>query len=125
MENVKILFFDSYAFYEIIAENEDYKKYSKEIGIVTTKLNLMELHYGLLLRYGKEQADKYYDFFAKYAVEITDEIIKMANELRVTFKKRDLSYVDCIGYAIAKTMKIKFLTGDRQFKDLDNVEFVP
>ena len=124
MENVSAFFFDTYAFYEIIGKNERYQKYTKGIAIVTTKLNLMELHYGLLLSHGKEKADKYYDDLVQYIVEISDETIKMANEFRASLKRRDISYVDCIGYIIAKTMKIKFLTGDKQFKDLDNVEYV-
>ena len=57
-------------------------------------------------------------------VEVKDEIIKEANAFRLYEVKRELSYVDCIGCIIAKMMKIKFLTGDKQFKDLENVEYV-
>ncbi|MEK6886626.1 MAG: PIN domain-containing protein [Nanoarchaeota archaeon] len=121
---VRTLFFDSYAFFEIIEGNENYSKYTKDIAIITTKLNLMELHYGLLSKYGKDYADKYYDSLVQFTVEISDEIIKNANEFRNSFKKRDLSYVDCIGYTLAQSLSIKFLTGDRQFEDMDHVEFV-
>ncbi len=31
---------------------------------------------------------------------------------------------DCIGYIFAKQLGIKFLTGDKEFENLDNVEFV-
>ena len=31
---------------------------------------------------------------------------------------------DCIGYILAKNIGIKFLTGDKEFENLDNVEFV-
>lgn len=121
---VNTFFFDTYAFYELIEGNENYKPYTSGIAIVTTKLNLMELHYGLLLKYGKIQADRYYDELVKFAIDISDKVIKKANEFRVSLKKRNLSYVDCIGYTIAKSRKIKFLTGDRGFIDLDNVEFI-
>ena len=40
------------------------------------------------------------------------------------YKKFDLSYADCLGYVISKKLNIRFLTGDKQFKDLPNVEFV-
>ncbi len=121
---MKALFFDSYALYEIIEGDPNYKEYTNNIALVTTKLNIMELHYGLLLKHGKEIADKYYDIFIVFAIEINDETIKKANELKAIFKKRKLSYVDCIGYIIAKSRNIKFLTGDQQFFGLDNVEFV-
>ncbi len=124
MGEIEAYFFDTYAFHEIINGNPLYKKYEKEIVIITTKLNLMELHYGILLLYGKEKADEYYENFLKFVVEIEDDIIKKANYFRAEYKKRKLSYVDCIGYIIAKSRNIKFLTGDMQFEDLENVQFV-
>ena len=51
----KAYFFDTYAFFEILNGNQNYSKYLKVVG-ATTKLNLMELHYGLLREYGKEFA---------------------------------------------------------------------
>ncbi|MDD5133690.1 MAG: PIN domain-containing protein [Candidatus Nanoarchaeia archaeon] len=124
MGNIKVFFFDTYALYELIEGNPNYKPYTKNIGIITTKLNLMELHYGLFLKYGKEIADNYYDKLIDYTIQINDNIIKKANEFRVSFKKRKLSYVDCIGYIIARSRNVKFLTGDKEFEDLEGVEFV-
>ena len=124
MESIKTCFFDTYAFYELIEGNDNYRNFTKGIAIVTTKLNLMELHYGLLIKYGKEVADAYYDGLVKFAVEISDIVIKKANEFRASLKKRGLSYVDCIGYMIAESRNIRFLTGDKAFVDLHNVEFV-
>jgi len=124
MEELKSFFFDTYAFYEIIEGNNNYKKYIKDVAIVTTKLNLMELHYGIMLSYGEDVANKYYDKYLQYTVKITDDIIKMANKLKMTFKKRKLSYVDCVGYVLANSMGIKFLTGDNGFFDIENVAFV-
>ena len=123
MRELKSYFFDSYAFYEVINGNINYAKYSK-VAIITTKLNLMELHYGLILLHGKKEADKYYDSFVQFSVEVSDDIIKLANEFRAIHKNKKLSYIDCLGYIIAKTMNIPFLTGYRQFQDMENVEFV-
>ena len=118
-------FFDTYALYEIIKGNPAYDTYKKGIVFATTKLNLMELHYGLLRDKGKQVADSYYDLFLKYAIEVKeDATIKEANAFRLKFYRRELSYVDCIGYVLAQKLGAKFLTGDKQFKDLPNVEFV-
>lgn len=124
MEQIKTFFFDSYAFFEIANGNLAYEPYTKEISIVTTKLNLMELHYGILRTEGKEKADKLYKEYLRYTIDFSDEDIKAANQFRLEQKKQDLSYVDCLGYIIAKKIGIKFLTGDSKFKDLDGVEFV-
>ncbi|MEK6898667.1 MAG: PIN domain-containing protein [Nanoarchaeota archaeon] len=124
MEQLKTFFFDTYAFYEIIVGNSNYEKYKKDVVIITTKLNLMELHYGLLRTEGKEKADEKYDSYIQFAVEITDPIVKMANEFRLQNKEKKLSYVDCLGYTLAKAYNVRFLTGDMQFENMENVEFV-
>ena len=119
---IKKYFFDSYAFFEIIKGNKNYSNYIN-VSIVTTKLNLMELYYWLLRRTGKETAEKYYQKFLPFCCEITDEIIKSACEFRLMHKEKELSYVDCIGYILARKMRIKFLTGDKEFENIDNVEY--
>jgi predicted nucleic acid-binding protein len=124
METIKSFFFDTYALLEIISGNLNYSHYMSGVSVVTTKLNLMELHYCLLRTSGKAKADSYFDSFNEFCVKYNDDIVKEANELKLKLNKRDLSYVDCIGYTVAKRLGIKFLTGDKQFKDLDNVEFV-
>ncbi|NQV91385.1 PIN domain-containing protein [Candidatus Woesearchaeota archaeon] len=123
MGEIETFFFDSYAFFEILKENPNYKKYN-HLGIITTRLNLMELHYGLLRFLGEKVAEEAYENFNIYTIEINDLVIKEANKFKLSHRKRKLSYVDCVGYIFAKMVGVKFLTGDKQFEDLDNVEFV-
>jgi len=117
-------FCDTYALREFILGSENYKKYALKAVIITSALNLIEMHYGLLKDHGKEIAEHYYDYFKKFTVEVDDDIIKRANEFRLKHKKKDLSYVDCIGYIIARTRIVPFLTGDNAFKGIEGVEFV-
>lgn len=121
---IKTYFFDTYAFFEIIDGNKNYKNYLTNISIVTTRLNLMELYYGLLLRGLVKEAEVWYSFLSDYAEEITDNTIKRAMRFRLENKKLDLSYADCIGYMMAIEKNIKFLTGDKGFEKFPNVEFV-
>lgn len=116
-------FFDTYAFIEILRGNPDYAKF-KNAAIATSKLNLMEVYYWLLSRFGEKVAGSFYDETAGYAVDIPDEIIKNAMSFRLQNKSKNLSYVDCIGYVLAKANGLKFLTGDIQLKEMENVEFV-
>ena len=124
MEVIRTYFFDTYALHEIINKNPNYEGFSKNVSIVITKLNLMEIHYIMLRDHGKEKAEEVFEFFKEFCVDFDDFDIKEANEFRLKNYRRDLSYVDCIGYIIAKKLNARFLSGDEQFKDFENVEFV-
>jgi|SRR3989338_4303830 len=124
MEAIKSFFFDTYALFEIVHENKNYKPYTNNVTVITTKLNLMELHYILLRHYGLEYAEKAFEHFRKFCVEFDDVSLKECSQFKFDNYRRDLSYVDCLGYVIAKKFNAKFLSGDEQFKDFDNVEFV-
>ncbi len=116
-------FFDTYAFHELIKGGENYKAYTAA-SILTTRLNLMELYYTMLLKYGQQEAERCYSLFLDFVVDIDDDIIKEAMMFKKESKKRSLSYIDCIGYILAKRRGVKFLTGDKEFEHLENVEFV-
>ncbi len=116
-------FFDSYAIIEILKENPKYKRFIDEF-ITLTLFNLAEIYYSVLNDYSEEKADKIYESYKKAVVEIDDATLKEAMKFRKKNKKRNLSYADCIGYIYALKHEMKFLTGDREFKGLNNVEFV-
>jgi len=119
----RIFLADTYALIELLGGNPNYKPYLSHI-LITTKFNLIELYYHFLQDYGKETADKYLDLYSKFIIPITDNSIRKGMELKLKYKKENLSYVDCIGYALALELGIKFLTGDQKFGNKDNVEFV-
>lgn len=121
---MQIFFFDTYAFYEIIVGNPNFLPFAKDVKIVTTQLNLMELYYQLVALYGKEKAVEFFNRYKEFIVPISNEMVIEAMNFRKEHYKQDLSYVDCIGYTIAKKMNIPFLTGDRQFEEMENVKFV-
>ena len=39
-------------------------------------------------------------------------------------KGKTLSTIDCVGYSVANRLNIPFLTGDPEFADMDNVQFI-
>lgn len=121
---LKTYYFDTYAFFEVISGNPAYEAFKKNISIVTTRFNLMELYYGLLLKYGQTIAENYYKKFKGMCIEVDDETLKEAMIFRARNRKSKRSYVDCIGYTIALKKRITFLTGDNGFRNISNVEFV-
>jgi predicted nucleic acid-binding protein len=48
----------------------------------------------------------------------------MRFRLKMKRGKKNLSYVDALGYIIAEKLGVKFLTGDNAFDGMDNVEYV-
>src|SRR3989338_5457075 len=114
-------FFDTYDLVEIGKRNPNYIKYFEEV-ITTSKFNLAELYYSLLRDMDEEKAMAGYFQFRDSAIEISDDVIFDAMKLKLKNKK--LSYVDCIGYCLALQHNLKFLTGDKEFEGMVNVEFV-
>ena len=114
-------FFDTYAFFEIINGNPKYRIYA-DCEAITTIFNLAELNYGLKKKLSKEMADKYTDKYSKFIVEVTIDDIKKGMDLKSI--RRNLSIPDAVGYTVAKRLNVKFLTGDKDFENMENVEFV-
>lgn len=116
-------FFDTYAIIELIKENQSYNRFLDE-EIVTSILNIGELYYALLRDFGESVAEEWKGKLEKSAILIDVEIIVRAIKFRFENRKKGFSFIDCIGYILAKENKLKFLTGDSAFEGLDDVEFV-
>ncbi|MBI2667954.1 PIN domain-containing protein [Candidatus Woesearchaeota archaeon] len=114
-------FLDTYALVELIKGNENYKKYVNN-ELFTSILNLYELFYYLLRSYDEDKAKLFYYQYVDILIPIRDEHVFEASKMKLKIK--DLSYTDALGYSIAQKEGIRFLTGDNEFKNLDNVEFV-
>ena len=114
-------FFDSYAVFEMLEGNPNYLAYKKSL-IVLTKLNLFEIYYGILKEKGKEKAKELLEEFSENVVDYDNSDIINALEIKKQNSRRSMT--DCIGYVVSLRLKIKFLTGDKEFENLNNVEFV-
>ena len=116
-------FFDTYAVIEILKENPNYKRFTTE-SVTMTIFNLAELYWSVLRDYGATKAGTVFNKYKPSVVDIDDASLKEAMHFRKRYKKRGLSYADCIGYVYAQRHSMKFITGDKEFADLPNVEFV-
>jgi len=117
-------FYDSYAVIDYLKGNSKLKKYIEEAKGVLTHMNLVEIHYAVLTAFSEKKADDVVEAFDKMVVVPTAADVMKASRFRKKNSKKRFSYADCIGYVIAKRLKYKFLTGDKEFKGLDNVEFI-
>ena len=116
-------FFDSYAILEIIKGNVSYEKYKTDTPICTI-FNLVEVHQALLRLFNKQTADYWVNKCDYVLLDITKEDIISASDFRFENRKRKLSSIDCIEYSLAKRNDLKFLTGDKEFENMEGVEFV-
>ena len=116
-------FLDTYALIEIAEGNPKYQKYL-ESDAVTLKDNLAELYYFLLKKYDEKVADFFLDKFSKLTDELSITIIAKAMVFRYKHAKKRFSYIDCLGYIYALEDKRIFLTGDRSFNSMQNVEII-
>ena len=114
--------FDTYAIMEIISGNENYDFYL-DSEIIINNFIFAELCYNLHRDKDKkvrETLDKY----SKFINSVKPEWIEEAMQFRIRWKDRSVSMTDCISYIMARKIGIKFLTGDKEFEKLDDVEFV-
>lgn len=120
-------FYDSYAVLAYLSDHPSYRSYFEEHSGVLTKLNIMEICYRILSIHGVRAAKRVISSFSRYQIDFNPSDILASMKLRYTLKKRglDLSYADALGYHLATKMRIRFLTGDKAFKGLANVEFQP
>ena len=116
-------FLDTYALIEIAEGSPKYQKYI-DSDAVALKDNLAELYYFLLKKYDEKTADFFLDKFSKIAVELPLTVIAKAMVFRQTHIKIRFSYIDCLGYTYALENGMPFLTGDRGFEGMENVELV-
>ena len=115
-------FFDAYAIIEIIKGNLNYKPYL-DSEIIINNFTFAELCYNWF-KDKNINSELYIKKYSKHIVSVSPEWIEEAMKFRLEWRDRKVSVPDCIGYVMAKRLGIKFLTGDKEFKELENVEYV-
>ncbi|MEK6982933.1 MAG: hypothetical protein AABX33_00025 [Nanoarchaeota archaeon] len=116
-------FFDSYAIIALAESSPLYNKY-QGIEITTSVLNIGEIYQIILRKHGKEAADGWFNKINFKLLDITPTIIIEVVYFRHLNKENNFSLPNAVGYKLSFQHKLKFLTGDGQFKDMPNVEFV-
>ncbi len=116
-----LFFFDTYALFEIVRGSSAYLRYAEALA-ATTIFNLAELNCGLKKEIDGHTADSLTEKFSLYLVKVTVQDVQKAMSLKL--KQKELSIPDAIGYVVAQRLGVRFLTGDKDFKNLPEVEFV-
>ncbi len=118
---ISMYFLDTYAMIEYFRGTQRYVQLIENNKFFTSNFQLIELYYSSLRNMGEEMADDYFEAFSLVKVEIPERTLKNAMKTRLLFQndKKYISYVDAIGYQYAVDNKMKFVTGDKEFKNAD------
>jgi hypothetical protein len=115
-------FFDTYALVEMIRGSKDYARFIDE-SVRTTLFNLGELHYRFL-RDGIPNPGFCYLEFRNDCIPIESRNVEEAMEFKYMHRTKKFSFIDSLGYVIARENDLLFLTGDEGFRNIPGVEFV-
>ena len=115
--------FDTYPLIEIAAGNQKFVGLLNE-EIIITDITLAEFYYVMLQKYDEAVADVWYKKFSQYSQNVSREVLVKAVTFRYNNKKKNLSFFDAVGYIFAKENGYLFVTGDKEFEEIEGVEFV-
>jgi hypothetical protein len=121
-----MFYFDSYAIIEMAKGSPSYLRFRSEPG-VTARANLLEVYYILTQQGNEDLALESLRSLGPQAIEMPLELIPKVARFRLHqlgATGRRLSYVDALGYVLARENGYTLLTGAHEFAGLPDVEFV-
>ena len=113
---------DTYALMEIYLGNEKFANYLN-VEFVINDLTLAEFYGVLLKEYGEGEAELWLKKLERYSLPVIKEILIEAIKFRYEYKKQKISFFDAVGYIFSLKKGYYFVTGDKEFEGLPNVEF--
>ena len=83
-------------------------------------VNWGEVHYVTHRTHGIEQANKIALIIGTFPIEIVDVDLEITKQAALFKVAHHLSYADCFAAALAKVKKSTLVTGDKEFKSLED-----
>lgn len=93
--------------------------------IFTHDMNILELAARMIRDFDETTARREIAAMEHNLIESTRDDLFAAAAFWVEHRKKNVSYVDALGYALSQRHGMRFLTGDKVFKGMDGVEYVP
>jgi predicted nucleic acid-binding protein len=89
-------------------------------NLLMSVVNLGEVWYSIARTNTPEIADQYINDIQGMAIEIIDADWKLTHQAAAFKVNGNISYGDCFAAALAKERKAELITGDKEFKVLQN-----
>jgi predicted nucleic acid-binding protein len=92
----------------------------KDSPILMTSVNYGEVYYIVLRECGEEKVRSIEKIIKALPIDIVDVDIQLAREAGRFKATRKMSYADCFAAALAKLHKGEVITGDKEFRAVEN-----
>ncbi|MBI5145079.1 MAG: type II toxin-antitoxin system VapC family toxin [Candidatus Omnitrophica bacterium] len=92
----------------------------KDNYLLMTTVNFGEVYYIVLRECGQEKAHEIEKIIKTLPIDIIDVDIQLAKEAARFKATKKISYADCFAAALAKLHRGELLTGDKEFKILQD-----
>jgi len=114
-----LVFLEKEAGYEKV-EQSFVAAVEKDRCLLMASVNFGEVYYIVLRECGQEKAHEIEKVIRTLPIEIIDVDIQLAREAARFKANHKISYADCFAAALAKLHKGEVITGDKEFKTLEN-----
>lgn len=86
------------------------------VKLLMTTINWGEVYYTTLREKGTEVADQILQVIDSFPIEVVDVDKALAKQAGLYKAQKKMSYADCFSAALAKLNKAELITGDKEFK---------
>ena len=114
---------DTYALVEISNGNPLFAHLLNE-DVLVTDLTMAEFYGDLYRKYNQKTADYWHRKLSLICQAVPRKVLLKAVQYIIDNKKQNLSFFDCAGYLFALENQIIFVTGDKEFRHKEGVEFI-
>jgi len=91
----------------------------KDNHLLMTSVNFGEVYYIVLRECGKEKVEEIEGVIKALPIDIVDADIELARDAAKFKAVKKMSYADCFAAALAKLHKGELITGDKEFKEVE------
>ena len=92
----------------------------KDKYLLMSSVNFGEVYYIVLRECGQDKAQEIEKIIRTLPIEIVDVDMQLAKEAARFKSAHKISYADCFAAALAKLHKGEVITGDKEFKSVEN-----
>ncbi len=88
--------------------------------ILMSTVNWGEVFYVLIRNYGSEEAERVQKIIESFPIEFVPPDLVVTKQAAFYKATKKLPYADCFAAALAKVHKGELITGDKEFKTIEN-----
>lgn len=119
---------DAHALMAFLEKEETYKKIEvffvdaaeRNHFLLMTSVNFGEVYYIILRECGRSKVEEFEKIMQNLPIEIIDVDIPLAKAAGCFKATKKMSYADCFAAALAKTYRAELITGDKEFREVED-----